>query len=376
MPLADAYELSARNFERERLLEDVEAEDEAAAQSPFRRSKIETVSGAIRTPSSLTRRQLLPLLADALLHPYEALFLVASSSRPGPRLRSSRPPWRSCVRSWSKLSAILSALTLAGCVLFALLSPSYADPPRHYKALRRQAQSSVSPGRANLLGEKIFIAASLYDPQGQIVSGAWGQSVLRLIDLLGPENCFLSIYESDSGPPGALALQELESDLRCDHRLVSEDTVSWNDTARIPLPDGELGIKRIAYLAQARNRALEPLDTPSSRSYDKILYLNDVVFDPVEAAQLLFFTNSGNYRAACALDFIDPFKFYDICDSRRRGLQPRSSDISLVLQCRTRPQPARCATAERRREREIMLGRHGRARCALLPNPTRGHSRS
>jgi hypothetical protein len=46
------------------------------------------------------------------------------------------------------------------------------------------------------------------------------------------------------------------------------------------------------------------------------LYLNDVNFDPVEAAQLLFSTNidsrgRADYAAACAVDHIMPFKFYD-----------------------------------------------------------------
>jgi hypothetical protein len=49
--------------------------------------------------------------------------------------------------------------------------------------------------------------------------------------------------------------------------------------------------------------------------------LNDVYFDPVDALQLLFSTNSdeegkSHYRAACSLDFINPFKFYDTFASR------------------------------------------------------------
>ena len=64
-----------------------------------------------------------------------------------------------------------------------------------------------------------------------------------------------------------------------------------------------------------RNRALAPIDSNGVR-FDKILYLNDVMFDPIEAAQLLLATNidsagRANYAAACAVDFILPFKFYD-----------------------------------------------------------------
>jgi hypothetical protein len=56
-------------------------------------------------------------------------------------------------------------------------------------------------------------------------------------------------------------------------------------------------------------------------TYDKMLYLNDVIFDPVEALQLLFCTNAdadgiAQYRAACAVDFSNAFKFYDTYATR------------------------------------------------------------
>lgn len=81
------------------------------------------------------------------------------------------------------------------------------------------------------------------------------------------------------------------------------------------LPNGEERLKRIAFLADVRNRALAPIDAHGV-TFDKILFLNDVIFDPIEAAQLLFATNidstgRADYAAACAVDFINPFKFYD-----------------------------------------------------------------
>lgn len=74
------------------------------------------------------------------------------------------------------------------------------------------------------------------------------------------------------------------------------------------------------YLATLRNRALEPLQN-SPTHFDKLLYINDVVFDPIDAANLLFSTNAGEhgktqYRAACAVDFGNPFKFYDTLATR------------------------------------------------------------
>lgn len=94
---------------------------------------------------------------------------------------------------------------------------------------------------------------------------------------------------------------------------------------KVTLPDDRERVRRVAFLAEVRNRALRPLEDPTSdaseTTFDKILFVNDVVFDPVDAANLLFSTNidehgKTQYRAACALDFIDPFKFYDTFATR------------------------------------------------------------
>ena len=95
---------------------------------------------------------------------------------------------------------------------------------------------------------------------------------------------------------------------------------------------GEKRVKRIAYLAEVRNRALRPLDPrydPSNEpliedgfqytsvTYDRILFVNDIYFSPLSALQLLFSTNLDSstgrpsYRAACAADFIGYAMFYD-----------------------------------------------------------------
>jgi hypothetical protein len=80
-------------------------------------------------------------------------------------------------------------------------------------------------------------------------------------------------------------------------------------------------VKRIEYLAELRNRALQPLNDHPEIRYDKLLYLNDILFDPIDALQLLFSTNANEqgeaqYRAACAVDFDNPFKFYDTYATR------------------------------------------------------------
>lgn len=100
------------------------------------------------------------------------------------------------------------------------------------------------------------------------------------------------------------------------------------DRAALPhvkLPNGQEKLKRIEFLAHVRNRALAPLEDPESSAYsvhfDKLLYINDVVFDPIDAANLIFSTNvdetgKAKYHAACAADFINPFKYYDTFATR------------------------------------------------------------
>ncbi|PGH26898.1 hypothetical protein AJ80_01481 [Polytolypa hystricis UAMH7299] len=212
-------------------------------------------------------------------------------------------------------------IILAVILLTAIIRPSYTRLPNHYKALRQAVRSSSESGRGNPRNEKIFIAASLYDRDGSLAGGQWGENVLQLVDMLGENNVFLSIYENDSGKQGESALLEFERRVKCSKKIVYEPHLDVEDISHITLPNGTNRTKRIAYLAEVRNRALRPLDEPGDVKFDKLLYLNDVVFDPIDALQLLFSTHIGDngvakYRAACAVDFINPFKFYDTFATR------------------------------------------------------------
>ena len=207
-------------------------------------------------------------------------------------------------------------------VLFtAIFRPSYTSPPGHYTALNKRILESNDYGRGNNDKEKVFIAASIYDKGGHLIKGAWGKAVLDLVNLLGNQNVFLSIYENDAGEEARDALIKFKKRVQCANSIVFERHVSLKTVPGIVLPDGSERTKRIAYLAAIRNRALEPLDGESKVKYDKLLFLNDVVFDPIEAVQLLFSTNvnengKSSYLAACAVDFINPFKFYDTFATR------------------------------------------------------------
>lgn len=235
--------------------------------------------------------------------------------------RQSRRRAACCGRRICFVVHALTVLLLALIILTFIFRPSYTHLPSHYESLRQSVLQSNTPGRGNPRNEKVFIAASLYDQTGELARGQWSQAVLDLIDLLGEDNVYLSIYENDSGEEGERALRELDERVPCNKSIVFEEHFNLSGLPTVTLPDGSVRTKRIAYLAEVRNRALRPLDEDHDTRYDKLLYLNDVYFDPVDAVQLLFSTNMGadgtaRYRAACAVDFINPFKFYDTFATR------------------------------------------------------------
>jgi hypothetical protein len=180
-------------------------------------------------------------------------------------------------------------------------------------------------GGGNLENEKVFIAASLYDKDGGLLSGHWGQSVQSLVHILGRNNVFVSIYENDPSESSKEAMKVFQQSLDCDSSVVHEQ-YNGSDLPHAILPDGSTRVRRLPFLAEVRNRALRPLDDEQSAAYhtrwNKLLYLNDVAFDPIDAANLLFNTNvdpstgQAKYRAACAVDFSNPFKFYDTFATR------------------------------------------------------------
>ena len=163
----------------------------------------------------------------------------------------------------------------------------------------------------------MFIAANIVD--GHLIRGPWGKSVRELVELLGKERVFVSVY---GGPKEAL--HEFAQSLSCEHEIVIEDEhpVDLEKLPKVVLPtNGQQKTKRIAYLAEVRNRALAPL-LDSKKYYEKVLFLNDVFFTPADAVRLLWGTNNVGpngeaiYKAACAADFISSWKYYDTFATR------------------------------------------------------------
>ncbi|KAL3443866.1 cryptococcal mannosyltransferase 1-domain-containing protein [Aspergillus insuetus] len=287
---------------------DMRSRSSIDSQGTFNLDEADFESQTIPKHSSLIYRP--PLISRILGSSYYSGYRRLNPSKPF--LTPSKRP--SCYRRCMPRRISFFLQCFFGVILALLVLASTFRPSQ-------TVANSTTHGRGNPRNEKIFIAASLYDRGGDIAGGQWGQRILTLIDLLGEENVFLSIYENDSGSAGAGALLDFKAQVSCNKSIVVEDKLDWADLHAVTVPGGSKRVKRIEYLAEVRNRALRPLDTDQEMRFDKLLYLNDIIFDPVDALQLLFSTHAdedgvAQYRAACAVDFINPFKFYDTYATR------------------------------------------------------------
>lgn len=130
-----------------------------------------------------------------------SLSSIISNLTPGTKryIRAAYP--RSRIRLFLRVIQVLLLALLLWIFLTPVLNPSYSVRPYHYA------------GR-NLRREKVFIAANIVDEK--LIRGSWGQQVVELVELLGRDNVFLSIYENDSGPGTKAALHELGNKVQCE----------------------------------------------------------------------------------------------------------------------------------------------------------------
>ncbi|CAK1361229.1 hypothetical protein CB0940_03378 [Cercospora beticola] len=238
--------------------------------------------------------------------------------------RKRRDAYNSAPKRWAKYAAII---LLAWTVIEVLLAKN---------AISREA-ATKSPA---LGGEKIFIT-SIHWTSENMLRYNWIPQVIELTKAIGRENVFLSIYESGSLDDSKGALRELDAQLEAagiSRRIVLENTTHLEEMEKRPpvgvkkegfiqtpetgpttgipgfdyTPSGKMELRRIPYLAKARNLALDPLFELHDKGlkFDKVLFLNDVVFDNHDI-QTLLHTNEGEYGAACSLDFSKPPSLYD-----------------------------------------------------------------
>lgn len=177
-----------------------------------------------------------------------------------------------------------------------------------------QVQSALDPsavavsraaGRANT-DKKVFIASNLHNNQD--VLPYYSAALQQLVQLIGVNNTYVSIYESHSSDKTKPMLSVIDHDLQqlgVPRRILMDDK-------RTKVGLGQHRNGRIDFLAYVRNVALEPLKElfDKGQPFTHVLWINDVYFQPNAILQLLD-TDAGRYDQACALDFIGN-GFYDI----------------------------------------------------------------
>ncbi|WWC58320.1 uncharacterized protein I303_100860 [Kwoniella dejecticola CBS 10117] len=182
--------------------------------------------------------------------------------------------------------------------------------------------------------EKYFIAANLHDSEDILPS--WSAELVKLIDHLGHNNVYVSIYESNSHDSTKSLLSSLNqtlSDRGVTRRIITaQDDKHWWPYNTSP--------ERIGYLANARNKALEPIQSTDEsmrlseyQDFTKIIFLNDVFFTWKSIVRLIATKVEGQdeYDQVCALDFgtsglYDTWASRDICGTPLRPFWPYVKD--------------------------------------------------
>lgn len=149
--------------------------------------------------------------------------------------------------------------------------------------------------------QKFFIAANLFNVEDTLQD--WQNEMLKLINYLGEENVFVSIFENgDSTDSTPLMLRFFSNELNSlgiKNHINTNNFVSKHDK------------ERIVFLAILRNMALKPLFRIEEwdLSNVKVLFFNDIIFTYTDIIKLIE-TNDQKYDLACGLDFYE--SFYDV----------------------------------------------------------------
>lgn len=192
--------------------------------------------------------------------------------------------------------------------------------------------------------QKIFITAQFWTSE-DVLATFWLTQFLKLVEVLGRDNIYVSILSSGSfdNTPDAVRWLDVQLGKLGVERTIDIDPTThaeavnaswvdeyghhksgWIETNDPNVKPGTKELRRIPYLSDLRNRGLEPLinmHMKHGRMFDKILYLNDVYFEPSDILTLIA-TNQGHYDVACGIDFHYPPAFYDtfaLRDIEKRG---------------------------------------------------------
>lgn len=189
-------------------------------------------------------------------------------------------------RSWLRLA------------IFVALVALYVDYVRlvavNYPLLRVSPSTESEDGSGKK--ERVFIASMHWNNE-RIIRSHWSSAVLDLVKHFGAENVYISVAESGSWDNTKGALRDLDGELGklgVERNIELKDITHKDEIERTPAPNeagwiqtsrGKKELRRIPYLAEIRNNVMAKLqdlaegkDGREPRVFDKVIWLNDVVF--------------------------------------------------------------------------------------------------
>lgn len=238
------------------------------------------------------------------------------------------------------LLLVLLTLVLDALVLIANRPRTLHAPP--------SPRSLNSIDEVTAANRTVFIA-SVHRDTAPLLHAAWSGALVDLLAALGSNNVYVSIVESGSqdGTRSELAQLKRQLDERGVSNAVTFGPTGWDllkDLGEPPAPeemrpgwvsyqapdrsDGTTAEKRVVpYLAEMRNLAMAPLTTLAAegRTFDTVLWIDDVVFSAQDAITLLD-TRGGDYAAACSTTIGSFARLHDTMALRDiHGRPPASS---------------------------------------------------
>lgn len=155
-------------------------------------------------------------------------------------------------------------------------------------------------------GQKIFIA-SIHWNNEKILRSHWVSGVLGLVDHFGKDNVYVSVQESGSWDNSKGALRKLDQSLEqagVRRRIILDETTHEDEIKKTPAESGWIQtsrgakeLRRVPYLSKLRNLLLKPLQelAEAGERFDKILFLNDVVFTVCTTNHIAVFCPTCNF---------------------------------------------------------------------------------
>lgn len=214
-----------------------------------------------------------------------------------------RMPYRRSMR-WRYIRALI--ILIGVFITLDLLSLSWTFSRQQ----QQQRSSALSPTRSLLSSttERIFISSTHWNNEA-ILRSHWNSAVLDLVRHVGPAKIYISIYESGSWDDSKGALRQLDVELGklgVRRTIVLDETTHADEIANPPsqrgwinTPRGKKELRRIPYLSRLRNLTLKPLEELVSEGlvFDKILFLNDVIFTVYAGSPPCFFSYTQHTQA-------------------------------------------------------------------------------